>query len=206
MRGDEMLSGEVKDKISIDDSWEAVNEYYFEQGWTDGLPIVPPTEERVAAMMECTGWDPQEVVAVLEPKKGVATIEKIAVNAVMAGCLPQYMPVLIAAVQGIGKEVFNLYGVQTSTHNTSVLAIVNGPIAKELDINCGYNVTGNRWRSTAAIGRAIGFIPGAHRTVPALHRGKRGRKPVGTPACRTGVCPRHQHDHCVWRLHRADDR
>ncbi len=157
MWGDDMPE-EVADKLTIDDSWEAVNEYYFDRGWTDGLPIVPPTEERVAAMMEYTDRDPQEAVAVLEPKKGAATIEKIAVNAVMAGCLPQYMPVLIAVVQGIGKEVFNLYGVQTSTHNTSVLAIVNGPIAKELDINCGYNVTGNRWRSTAAIGRAIGFI------------------------------------------------
>ncbi len=157
MRGEDMPE-EAVDKFTLDDSWEAVNEYYFNRGWTDGLPIVPPTEERVAAMLEYTDMALQDVVAVLEPKKGVATVEKIAINAVMAGCLPEYMPVLIAAVQGIGKEIFNLYGVQTSTHNTSVLAIVNGRIARELDINCGYNVTGNRWKSTAAIGRAIGFI------------------------------------------------
>lgn len=146
------------DKFTIDDSWETINEYYFERGWTDGLPIVPPTEDRVADMMVYTDRDPQSVVAVLEPKKGEATVEKIAANAVMAGCLPQYMPVLIAVVQGMSREQFNLYAIQTSTHNTSVLVIVNGPIAKELDINFGYNVTGNRWRSTATIGRAIGLI------------------------------------------------
>jgi len=98
------------------------------------------------------------VVAILEPKRGSATVEKIAVNAVMAGCLPQYLPVLIAAVQGLGKDQFNLYAVQGGTHNMSVLTVVNGPIARELDINCGYNFTGNRWRSSATICRALNFI------------------------------------------------
>jgi len=98
------------------------------------------------------------VVAILEPKRGSATVEKIAVNAVMAGCLPQYMPVLIAAVQGLGRDQLNLYAIQSGTHNASVLPVVNGPIAKELDINHGYNVTGDRWRSTVTIGRALRLI------------------------------------------------
>ena len=91
------------ERMKVGDSWEEVNDYYFKQGWTDGLPIVPPTEERVAAMLQYTDRDPDEVIAVLEPKRGVATVEKIAVNAVMAGCLPQYLPMLIAAIQGAAK-------------------------------------------------------------------------------------------------------
>ena len=156
------------ERMKVGDSWEEVNDYFFKQGWTDGLPIVPPTEDRVGAMLQYTDRDPDEVIAVLEPKRGVATVEKIAINAVMAGCLPQYMPMLVAAIQGAGEARFNLYGIQSSTHNTSVLMIANGPIAKELDINCGYNVTGDRWRSTETIGRAfrllitnVGGVPGA---------------------------------------------
>ncbi len=156
------------ERMKVGDSWEEVNDYYFKKGWTDGLPIVPPTEERVQAMLNYTDRDPQEVIAILEPKRGVATVEKIATNAVMAGCLPQYLPVLIAAVKGAGEGRFNLYGIQSSTHNTSILMVANGPIAMELDINCGYNVTGDRWRSTETIGRAmrliitnVGGVPGA---------------------------------------------
>ncbi len=150
------------------DSWEEVNEYYLDKGWTDGLPIVPPTEDRVQAMLEYTSRGPMDVVAILEPKRGAATVEKIAINAVMAGCLPRYLPVLLAAVQAVGEERFNLYGLQGGTHNASVLMVVNGPVAKDLDINCGYNMTGDRWRSSATICRAlnliitnIGGIPGA---------------------------------------------
>lgn len=158
--------------FEIEDSWEQVNAHFQARNWTDGLPIVPPTKQRVDPMVDyaksAMGWRRDDVVGVLAPKNGKATIEKIATNAVMAGCLPEYLPVLIASVQAMSVSQFNLFGVQTSTHNTSVLAIVNGPLREKLDINWGYNVVGSRWHSTATIGRAIrliitniGGIPGA---------------------------------------------
>lgn len=158
--------------LELEDSWEAVNAEFLARDWTDGLPIVPPTEARVRAVTdwvrERLGWSAEDALGSLEPRLGVATVEKIAVNAVMAGCLPSDMAVLIAAVRAVSESRFNLYGVQTSTHNTSVLAVVNGPARRALDINAGYNVVGSRWRATAAIGRAlrlllanIGGVPGA---------------------------------------------
>jgi hypothetical protein len=148
--------------LELEDSWDAVNRWFFEHDMTDGLPIVPPTQARVSAMVDYAerklGYAASDSVGALEPKRGAATIEKIAANAVMAGCEPEYMPVLIASVQAIADPRFNLYAVQTSTHNTSALPLVNGPIAKTIDLNCGYNSTGSRWRSTATIGRALRLI------------------------------------------------
>jgi len=145
--------------LELEDSWEAINEWFLAHDLTDGLPIVPPTQERVAAMtahVERTlGWKAADVIGTLAPKQGMATVEKIAANAVMAGCKPEYMPVLLACVQAIAAPKFNLDAVQTSTHNTSPLPIVNGPVRAAIDLNCGYNYTGSRWRSTSTIGRAL---------------------------------------------------
>lgn len=129
---------------------------------TDGLPVVPPTVERVEEFTRHAkrtgGWQPDDVVAKLAPRNGLGTVAKIAANAVMAGCRPEYMPVLIACVQAISRPQFNLEAVQTSTHITSLLPIVNGPLRKVIDLNCGYNITGSRWLSTATIGRALRLI------------------------------------------------
>ena len=148
--------------LELEDSWEAVNEWFLEHDLTDGLPIVPPTEARVAAMTgyveRALGWKPSDVIGTLPPKQGQATVEKIAANAVMAGCKPEYMPVLIACVQAVAEPKFNLDAVLTSTHNTSPLPIVNGPAARAIDLNCGYNYTGNRWRATSTIGRALQLV------------------------------------------------
>lgn len=153
---------EKNNALFVEDSWEFINHYFFERNWTDALPIIPPTEEKVYAMTEYVqnhlGWSREEVIGILEPKMGLATVEKIAVNAVMAGCKPEYMPVLISAVKGMAEERLNLFGITTATHNASVLSIVNGPIGERLDINCGNNVIGSRWHSTVAIGRAIKLI------------------------------------------------
>ncbi|MBI3371350.1 MAG: hypothetical protein HY017_06270 [Betaproteobacteria bacterium] len=144
------------------ESWEAANAWCLENDMTDGLPIVPPTEDRVRLMTDYVertlGWARAHVIATLAPKSGAASVEAIAANAVMAGCIPEYMPVLIASVQALALPKFNLDAVQTSTHNTSALAVVNGPIRNAIDLNCGYNHTGSRWRSTATIGRAIRLI------------------------------------------------
>jgi len=149
-------------KFQLEDSWETVNAWFLERDMTDGLPIVPPTESRVRAMSDYAertlGWSAQDLVATLAPNCGLATVEKIAANAVMAGCKPEYMPVLIACIQAIAYPKFNLDAVQTSTHNTSALPVVNGPIRKAIDLNWGYNYTGSRWQSTATIGRALRLI------------------------------------------------
>jgi hypothetical protein len=145
--------------IELEDSWEAVNEWFLEHDLTDGLPIVPPTQPRVDAMTRYVerelGWKRDDAIGTLAPKQGAATVEKIAANAVMAGCRPEYMPVLLACVKAVADPKFNLDAVQTSTHNTSPLPIVNGPVAQAIDLNCGYNHTGSRWRATSAIGRAL---------------------------------------------------
>jgi len=144
------------------DVWQQANDWFLRHDLTDGLPIVPPTEDRVRAMTDhverVLGWSRHDTVTTLAPKWGAATIEAIAANAVMAGCAPEYMPVLVAATQALGLPKFNLDAVQTSTHNTSAIAVVNGPVRKAIDLNCGYNVTGSRWRSTSTIGRALRLI------------------------------------------------
>jgi len=144
--------------FEIPDTVEGATNLFFARGWTDGLPIIPPTEERVRAMLRYTDRDPDEVVGVLPPRQGEATVEKIAINAVMAGCQPEYLPVLIAAVEGIAETDFSLYMVLTATHGLSPLAMVNGPMVKELKINFGYNTLGEGIRSNATIGRAIQLI------------------------------------------------
>jgi hypothetical protein len=145
--------------LELEDSWEAINAWFLQHDLTDGLPIVPPTEARVAAMTQYIerelGFTPHEVIGTLAPKHGQATVEKIAANAVMAGCKVEYMPVLLACVKGVANPKFNLDAVQTSTHNTSPLPIVNGPVVKAIDLNYGYNYTGSRWRATSTIGRAL---------------------------------------------------
>jgi hypothetical protein len=151
-----------QETLLLEDSWKSINDYFLKRDWTDGLPIIPPTEEKVYEMTEYTqkslGWEPEEVIGILQPKQGLATVEKIATNAVMAGCKPEYMPILISVVKGIAEERFKLRMIQASTHNASILPVVNGLIRKELDINWGYNVTGSSWHSTTAIGRAIRLI------------------------------------------------
>lgn len=151
-----------KSIIELENSWDAVNAWFLENDMTDGLPIIPPTEDRVRAMTSyvetALGWKPQDVIGKIAPKNGLATIEKIAANAVMAGCRPEYMPVLIACVKGVAKPKFNLDALQTSTHNTSVLPIVNGPICKSINLNYGYNFTGSSWQSTSTIGRALRLV------------------------------------------------
>ncbi|MFC1867483.1 thioredoxin, partial [Thermodesulfobacteriota bacterium] len=132
----------VSERIQVEDSIDAVNSLFYEHGWTDGLPIIPPTEERVRKMLAAVDRDPQDIVAVLPPKSAGATVEKIALNAVMAGCLPEYLPVIIAAVEAITEEKFNLIGVQATTHPCGVLIVVNGPIRKLLKLNSKGNAFG----------------------------------------------------------------
>ena len=142
---------------SAEDAFDAI-EYCFDQGFTDGLPVVPPTEDRIAAVLAAWQLDPQEVVAAIPPSYRPATMEKIATNAVMAGCHASYLPVVIAGVRAMVEELFNLHGIQATTHFASPLFIVNGPVRQQLSINCGANVFGQGWRANATIGRALRLI------------------------------------------------
>jgi len=146
------------ERISLSDSLEAVNDWFYDQGWTDGLPIVPPTPERIERMLTWTDRDPQDELGPVPPKYGIATIEKLAINAVMAGCLPEYLPVIIVAVEAVLEDKFNLYGIQSTTHPCAPLLILNGPIARELGVNARYNAFGQGWRPNATIGRAVRLI------------------------------------------------
>jgi hypothetical protein len=133
-------------------------EWFFERGLTDGLPVVPPTRERVERMLAGTRRRPDEVLGEVPPNYGRATVEKVAVNAVMAGCRPEYLPVVIAAVECACDPVFNLHGVSTTTHFAAPLIIVNGPVRRRIGLNCGAGVFGPGWRANATIGRALHLL------------------------------------------------
>ncbi|HEU5140121.1 MAG TPA: hypothetical protein VFT51_09110 [Bacillales bacterium] len=135
-----------------------VNEAYIAKGWTDGLPIVPPTEERVQQMLDFAGMSPDYVMGGIPERKKIFTAEKVAINAVMAGCLPDYFPVVIAAVTALSDEKFNLHGPSASTHGAGMFVIVNGPVAEQLGVNSGQNVFGPGHRANATIGRAIRLV------------------------------------------------
>ena len=148
------LSSEL---IDVGDAFEGI-EAYFDRGWTDGLPVVPPTPKAVAAALEAASLAPDEILGV-EPTKGaVVTAEKAAINAIMAGCRPEYMPVVAAAVTAITANEFNLHAITVSTMGAAVLLVVNGPIAKTLEINSGVSAFGPGHRANATIGRAIRLI------------------------------------------------
>lgn len=141
------------------DDPEAVARDLFEQrGWTDGLPIVPPTVGRVEAMLATTALGRDQSLGELEPLKGVASVEKIAANAAMAGCRPGYFPVVLAAVAALAEPEFNLGGVQTTDENVAPLLIVNGPIVDRLGINTSFGALGPGWRANATIGRALRLV------------------------------------------------
>ena len=141
--------------VEAADDFEAVNAFCRERGWSDGLPVVPPTAERVEQMLAYCDrpWD--EPVAVIPPRYGAATPLRLAANAVMAGCRPEYFPLFVLAIEAMCEEPFNLYGIQATTHLCAPLIIVNGPVAGELDINSGHNAFGPGRQSNATIGRAV---------------------------------------------------
>lgn len=136
---------------------EAV-ELCYRQGWTDGLPVVPPTRGAIERILAYLGRDPKEVIGIIPPRNGVATVEKIAINCVMAGCQPEYVPVVMAAVEAMLEEPFNLNGVQTTTHCCAPLLIVSGPAVKTLGFNTREGAFGHGSRANATIGRAVRLV------------------------------------------------
>ena len=135
-----------------------VNALFEARGWTDGLPVVPPTLARVAALCAATTRAPADSLGEVEPLRGVATIEKIAANAVMAGCGPEHFPVVLAAVEAVLDPAFNMRGVQTTDENVAPLLIVSGPAAARAGINASFGALGPGWRANAVIGRAVRLV------------------------------------------------
>jgi hypothetical protein len=133
-------------------------EYYYERGFSDGLPVVPPTREKVDAIVSALGGDPDLVECRVAPRWGLLTREVLAINMVMAGCRPEYAPVVRAAMLALTDPQFNLNGVQATTHVAAPLLVVNGPIAREIGMNGGVNAFGSGNRANATIGRAIRLI------------------------------------------------
>jgi hypothetical protein len=133
-------------------------EWYYEQGFSDGLPVVPPTPEKIAAMLRALGGEPDLVECRVPPRWGNLTRHVLAVNLVMAGCAPACAPVVRAAMLALATPAFNLNGVQATTHMAAPLLVVNGPIAREIGMNAGANCFGSGNRANATIGRAIRLI------------------------------------------------
>jgi len=137
-----------------DDAYEAC----FERGWSDGLPVVPPTPERVLRMLAGTTRDPKAVLGLTPPDLAPLTVEKVAINAVMAGAKPEYLPVILAAVEAVLDEAFCLHGVLATTMFVGPVVVVNGPAARAIGMNWGVNALGQGNRANAAIGRAVQLV------------------------------------------------
>jgi hypothetical protein len=143
-------------EIDVDEA--QVYDEFVRRGWCDGLPVVPPTPERVREMVAAGGMDPARSFGAMPPLWRECTVEKVAVNAVMAGCLPEYFPVVLAGVQALMDPAFNLYGVQATTHPVAPLLILNGPAATHIGMHAGSGCFGPGFRPNATIGRAIRLV------------------------------------------------
>ncbi|WP_066304600.1 hypothetical protein [Bacillus sp. FJAT-29814] len=145
------------EQIEVRDTLDAI-EYFYQRGWTDGLPIVPPTKERIYDMLKSVNMAPDTIVGSIPERGRVFTAELVAINAVLAGCLPGYFPVVMAAVQAISEPEFGLHGPSASTHGAAIMIAVNGPITEEIGMNAGSNAFGPGNRANATIGRAIRLL------------------------------------------------
>jgi len=166
-------------------------EYAYEQGWTDGLPIIPATPEAVSRFVAASGRQAEDVIGIIPPRKGRATVEVIAINAVMAGCRPDYMPVLIAALAGLTDPGFPLEFMQVTTNPMTPFLLINGPIRQQLDINSGTGCLGPGWRANATIGRALRLIL---QNVGGALPGVYSKASFASPLRYTYVCGENEED------------
>ena len=167
------------------------HELIFERLWSDGLPVVPPTEERVLRMLAGTTRSPAEIIGVIPPDNVPCTIEKVAINAVMAGCKPDYFPVVLAAVEAACLEEFCMHGVLATTYFAAPIVIVNGAIADKIGMNSGHNVLGQGNRANSTIGRALQLVI---RNVGGGRPGGVDRATLGQPG-KVGFCfAEREHD------------
>jgi hypothetical protein len=146
----------TSERLTADDALRAI-EVFYERGWTDGLPVVPPTEERVSAFLEAAGLSPGDVLGEIPERDRVLTAELLAINAVMAGCRPEYMPILVAAVEALTDPAYK-FNHMASLGSPWPILIVNGPLAKQLGFNCGMYLFGHTTRANSTVARAISLL------------------------------------------------
>ena len=151
-------TGDSAALIEVPEDPHELNRFFHEQRWSDGLPVVAPTREYVDLMLRHTRRAPNEVVAKIAPAFGAATVERIAINAVLAGCYPEYLPVLLAAVEAMAAPELNLQTIQSTTNPAGLWLIVNGPVADRLGINSGPSCLGPGSWANATMGRALRLI------------------------------------------------
>ena len=164
-------------EIKIGDAEDPI-EACYERGWSDGMPVVPPTRARVLRMLQGTTRKPDEVIGMVPPDLVPCTVEKVAINAVLAGCKPEYMPVVLAAVEAALIDEFGMHGLLCTTMFAGPVVIVNGPVARRIGINSGVNALGQGTRANATIGRALQLVI---RNVGGGRPGEIDRSTLGTP-------------------------
>ena len=166
-------------RVEVAAAFDAIQDYYEEQGWTDGLPVVPATEDLVRKTLLAYGEDPATSLGIVQPRNAQVTLEKVAINAVMAGCRPEHFPVVVAAVKAALQLDFNIASVQATTGGAAPAIIVNGPIAKQLGINGDSGCFGPGYRANAVIGRALRLFV---RNVAGLVPGEMDKATLALPA------------------------
>ena len=173
-------------------------EAYYDAGWTDGLPVVPPTDASVEAMLAAGGFRGDEIIGEIAGRNQVVVADKVAINAVMAGCKPAYLPVVVAALRGLCHPDFAYHGPASSTGGSAMVLIVNGPIVRALGINSGNNAFGQGHRPNATIGRAVRLVMmNAMNTRPGLL----DRATLGNPGKYAFCFAEHEDDHPWEPLH-----
>ncbi len=187
-------SGMSAREIAVDEMSDPI-EVAFERGWSDGLPVVPPTPERVWRMLQGTERKPDEIVGIIPPDLTACTVEKVAINAVMAGCKPEYMPVVLATIEAACVDKFNMHGLLATTYFSSPIVIVNGPIATKIGMNSGGNALGQGNRANATIGRALQLVI---RNIGGGRPGGVDRATLGYPGKYTFCFAEREHD-SPWR-------
>jgi len=184
--------------FSAPDDLDAINRLYRERRWSDGLPIVPPTAARVERMLAATRRDRHELIACVAPGFGAATVERIAINAVLAGCDPEYLPVLIAATAAVADPAFNLQGIQATTNPVAVWLVLNGPLARQLQVNATFNCIGQGAWANATLGRALRLIL---QNIGGALPGEMDRATHGQPGKYTFCCAENEDAHPWQPLH-----
>jgi len=187
--GSKLLSRRVEIATQEDEMQACID-----RGWSDGLPIVPPTEARVLAMLEGTTRSPDELVAVVPPDLVPCTVEKVAINAVMAGCRPAYLPVVLAAVEAACTDEFNMHGLLATTMSVGPVLMVNGPIRNRIGMNSGKNVFGQGNQANSTIGRALQLVV---RNVGGGRPGEVDRATLGNPG-KVGFCFAEDEENSPW--------
>ena len=185
--GGHVLKSRRLELADLDDEMELM----FERGFTDGLPVVPPTEERVLRMLQGTTRDPRDIVAIVPPDLVEVTIEKIAINAVMAGCKPEYLPWVIAALEAVCTDAFNIHGVLATTMPVGPVIVCNGPGTRTIGMNSEGNALGQGNRANLTIGRAVQLIV---RNVGGGRPGEVDRATHGNPGKLSFCFAEREHD------------